>query len=255
MLRNAIMWLYARVEMFTARRADAVICTGPGLVRQVEGMKTGKPVYHIFDIPSSLQEADPRKTAAVREKLRQGPDDVIVTYVGSFAVYQGVDMMFEAMPRVVERCRNARFVIIGGTALEIEERNSLLEKKGMGGRVAWVGKISPDHLADYLAASDILLSPRLAGLNTPLKILDYLKAGRAIVATGVDSNRLLLDDKTTLLVDVDAESFAAGICRLIEDVELRNRLAANGSRLIREKFNFTEFKTLLGGCYDNLGMK
>lgn len=254
-IRNAIMWLYSKVEAFSARRADAVICTGPGLVRQVQQLRTGKPVYHIFDIPSSLVQADPARTAAARGKLVRVPDEVVVTYVGSFAVYQGVDLLFEAMPHVVAQCPNARFVVIGGSPAEVEARTGWLRQRGIEANVTWTGKIPPDELADYLAASDILLSPRLSGVNTPLKVLDYLKAGKAIVATDTESNRLLLDQDTAVMVAADPESFAAGIIALIRDPGLRARMGEGGAKLIRETYNFAEFRRLLGQCYAALGVK
>ena len=47
---------YRSVEAFTMRRADAVIGTGPGLVRQVEELGAGTPAFCVGDIPSSLVE-------------------------------------------------------------------------------------------------------------------------------------------------------------------------------------------------------
>jgi len=248
LVRNAIMWAYARVERFSAHRAGAVITTGPGLAEQVRAAFPGKAVYHISDIPSSLRHAEAAKVEQVRRELRKKPDEKLVAYVGSFAVYQGVDLMFEAIPAVVENDGSARFIIIGGSPDEIERRRRALPE-GTRDAVSFLGKIPPDALPDYLAAADVLLSPRLAGINTPLKLLDYLKAGRAIVATGTEANRLLLDESTALLVDPTPAAFAAGILQLLADAEVRARFGAEGRRLIEEEYNFNEFKKRLGECY------
>jgi len=269
-LRNIIMWMYAHIERFTVRHADAVIGTGQGLVNQARAMGTGKPVHHIFDIPSSLAEACGEKTRGIRRALKKRDAEVLITFVGSFAVYQGVDLMFEAIPDVLERHPEARFVIIGGSPEEIRQRRAWLAERGVrsgqwaepeevktgdqNGRddVTFVGKVPPDELPDYLSASDILLSPRLAGVNTPLKLLDYLKAGRAIVATDTESNRLILDTGTAVLVRAAPSAFADGISRLMNDENLRSGLGANGRKLIMEKYNFTEFKKRLGQCYEEV---
>ena len=257
--RNLVMRCYAGVERFIIRRADAVIGTGPGLVDQAEAVGGTASVYHIPDIPSSLVEASPDRTAQIRERLLGGDDGrVVVTFVGSFAVYQGVDLMFEAMPVVAARQPRARFVVIGGSDEEIAARASYLREKGVsagragddtGSTVLFAGKVPPDELPDYLCASDVLLSPRRAGVNTPLKLLDYLKAGRAIVATDGAANRLILDDSSALLVPPEPEAFAEAVGRLVDDSALREKLGGSGRKLVDEKYNFEEFKKKLGKCY------
>ena len=89
-------------------------------------------------------------------------------------------------------------MIVGGTEAEIAERKAQLREKGCEDRVSFVGKIPPDSLPCTLAACDILLSPRIQGLNTPLKLLDYLKVARSIAATDHPANRLVLDESTAL---------------------------------------------------------
>lgn len=251
-LRNLIMWAYGKVERFMIRHADASIGTGPGLLAQIELACSGKPAYSIADVASSLVEAEPGRTAEVAVQLRASPDEVLATFVGSFAIYQGIDLLFAAIPHVVRQAPNVRFVIIGGTPGEIAKRGEELALVGVGGNVTFVGRVSPDCLPDYLAASDILLSPRLGGLNTPLKLLDYMKAGRAIVATNNAANRQILDEHTALLVEPEPESFAAGIVSLARDSALRGRLGENGRIRFDERHNYTRFRQGLDDCYRRL---
>ncbi len=251
-LRNIVLWFYSKAEAFSIRRASAVIATGPGLVEQARRVDPTRTVEHIFDIPSSLTEADAETTQRVRQRLQADAATKLVLYVGSFAVYQGIDLMFDSIPLVVTRNRDARFVIIGGTTEQIESRREWLAERDADHAVEFVGTVDPDRLPDYLAAVDLLLSPRIAGSNTPLKILDYLKAGRAIVATGSEANRLILDENIALLAEPTSEAFAAAICELLEDDQRRDQLAVNGRRLIQERYNFTEFKRLIGRCYEGV---
>lgn len=251
-LRNIVMWLYARAEAFSIRHADAVIGTGPGLVEQAKRVAPDKPAYHIFDIPSSLAEPSQEETRRVRDQLVQQSDEVLITYVGSFAVYQGIELIFSSIPRVHRRCPRARFVIIGGTEEEIAARRNQLSEQGAEEAVSFIGQIPPDALPDYLAASDVLLSSRMAGTNTPLKLLDYLKVGRAILATDNEANRQILDETSAYFVQPNTDSFADGICHLVEDPALRDRLAAKGRALIDSTYNFTEFKRRLAAAYHGI---
>lgn len=251
-LRNMVMAAYAVVERFMVRRADAVIGTGPGLVAQARKLGARGAVHHIFDIPSSLARAAPEQVAAARQKFLRAPDEILVLYVGSFAVYQGMDLMFDAMPAVFRGSARARWIVIGGAPLEIEQRKAWLANWNIEERVSFPGKIHPDELAAYLAAADILLSPRISGVNTPLKLLDYCKAGRAIVATDNSANRQILNEECALFAPPQPEPFAGAILRLLEDGALRDRLGRGALRLFEEEYNYDRFKERLAACYAGL---
>ena len=251
-LRNFVMWLYGKVEAFTIRHADAVIGTGPGLVEQAKRIAPDKPAHHIFDIPSSLAEPDPDRVETLRAQLRRKDDEVLITYVGSFAVYQGIELLFGSIPEVVRRAPRARFLIIGGTAEEIHERTEQLRAQQADQAVTFLGKVAPDDLPNYLAASDILLSSRIAGTNTPLKLLDYLKVGRCILATDNEANRQILDEESAFFVQPDEASFSEGLVAVVADAAVRERLASKGKELIRRTYNFEEFKRRLAGVYEAL---
>ncbi len=262
-LLAGVMQAYAAVERLVMRNADAVIGTGPGLVRQVREAGRGTPGFLVPDIPSSLVEPTAADTAVARRRMAEAfcaagdaatPEEaagtrVLATYVGSFASYQGIDLLFEAIPEALAAAPDLRFVIIGGTPAEIGARRAALAARGLAARVLFLGKIPPDELPGYLAASDLLLSPRIAGINTPLKLLDYLKAGRAIVATDHEANRLILDEGAALLTPLSPEGFAAGIAALANHPERREPLVRQGGELLRTTYNFEAFRRGLAECY------
>jgi len=251
-LKNLLMGCYAAVEKACVRNADAVVCTGPGLAEQARSYGTRAPIHCISDIPSSLVEAD----AAEVEKIRGGwsleKGDVVAAYVGSFAVYQGVELLFDSFVTAAKKNDRLRLLVIGGTEDEIRDRQEWLKEHGCEGRVMFVGKIAPDRLPSVLAAADILISPRISGVNTPLKILDYLKAGSAILAADTPANRLILSDDTAVFAEPEAGAFAEKLCRLAGDASERERLAAGGRRLIDEDYNYGVFRNRLQEVYEGL---
>jgi len=248
-LRNVIMKMYSMVERIAVRFSDAVIGTGAGLVRQVDDMGTGTRAFHIFDIPSSLSEPASDDVKLIRKELQKQTGEILITFVGSFAVYQGVDLLFASIPHVVADFPQARFVVIGGSDAEIVERKAALSKDGVEEKVSFLGKVAPDLLPNYLAASDVLLSPRISGVNTPLKILDYMKVGRAIVATDVESNRLLVDETTAVLAAPDPVAFAKAITLLAKDERKRDTMGKAGRQLYETRYNFQQYKKRLADCY------
>ena len=251
-IRNLIMAIYSRVEAYSLRRADAVIATGAGLEQRVHDLAPQTPCTHLFDIPSSRKEPQPEDVRSIRETLQSHPKEVLATYVGSFATYQGIDLLFEAAPRALEENPKLRLVIIGGSESEIQERQAYLQGTTVSDRVTFVGKVDPDLLPSYLAASDLLLSPRISGHNTPLKLLDYFKAGGAIVATDMEANRLLLDESTAVFASPTPEGFASALAQLSLDPEKRETLAGKGRSKIDEVYNFENYRNRLGDIYTSL---
>jgi glycosyltransferase involved in cell wall biosynthesis len=248
-LRNIIMSVYRQLEAFTARHSDAVIATGPGLADQAKRYAPNTPTYCISDIPSSLVESDSMQVGLIRDSLMQKDDSILVTYVGSFAEYQGIDLLFKTIPLVLDAAPSVRFVVIGGSTTEIESYSKQLGSYAK--RVVFAGRIDPDELPNWLSASDIVLAPRRAGINTPLKILDYFKAGTAIVATDTDANRLILDRDCAKLCEYTPTHFADEICGLVVDPVERGRLANNGRERYETTFNFRVFQNQLETVYQS----
>ena len=251
-LRNLVMAAYRRVERFSILRADAVIGTGPALVEQARAIAPGKPVHHIFDIPSSLVEPNPARAAQARARLALPPGAVLALYVGSFAVYQGIDLLFQSIPPALRANPLLHFAIIGGSPAQVAARRASLAAAGCADRVLFLGHIDPDDLPHTLAAADLLLSPRIAGGNTPLKLLDYLQAARPIVACDNPANRLILDDSTARLVPPTPDGFAAGIAALAADAPLRARLGAAGHQLHLSTYNYPQYRRRLADAYRQL---
>lgn len=259
-MKKLLLGAYTMVEKLTIKRVDLVICTGPGLEEQARGFSSRQTIACIPDIPSSTVETSAEQVQQRRGSLlRQPPFDsidhdnvVLTTYVGSFAKYQGVDIIFQAIPMVVNQNSKIRFIIIGGDEGEIQAYQSRLDEAGAGESVLFLGKIAPDELPSYLSASDILLAPRQSGINSPLKILDYFKAGGAIVATNTIANQRLLNSENAELCEFDAVSFSQSILKLTDDVGRREHIALNGHKLYQSTYNFTAFTKQLEQTYQAL---
>src|SRR6185295_18121180 len=84
---------------------------------------------------------------------------------------------------VAERRPDARFVLAGGRPVQIEAARVQAERAGVASCVVFAGQRPFEEIPLFLDAADVLVSPRSTGTNTPLKIYQYLRAGRPIVAT------------------------------------------------------------------------
>jgi glycosyltransferase involved in cell wall biosynthesis len=132
--------------------------------------------------------------------------------------------------------------VIGGERSDIERYRSKVQALGLGDSVHFLGPKSIDQLSGYLRQASVLVSPRLTGNNTPMKIYSYLAAGKPILATNIASHTQVMDSTCAVLVDPTPEAMAAGIERLASDEALRDRLGATAENLVNSKYSVAVYK-------------
>jgi glycosyltransferase involved in cell wall biosynthesis len=106
---------------------------------------------------------------------------------------------------------------------------------GLGDSVVLLGRRSQPEVAAIVRASDVLVAPYPVQqddfLGTPLKLVEYLAAGKAIVASQARLHDLIADGVTGLRVPpADPHALAAAILQLLGDPDLRATLGAAAAR-------------------------
>jgi glycosyltransferase involved in cell wall biosynthesis len=156
---------------------------------------------------------------------------VVVGYAGHLYPWKGVDVLLHALAQVPE----ARGVIVGGHEREpdLARMRELASTLRLNDRVVFTGQVAHSEVPARLASIDILALPNPASAisthaTSPLKLFEYMAAGRAIVASDLPSIReVLTNDVTALLVTPgDAAAMANAIRRLARDRSLRARLGS-----------------------------
>jgi glycosyltransferase involved in cell wall biosynthesis len=169
----------------------------------------------------------PSGGAAVRASLGLASETPIVLYTGTFEHYQGLDLLFSAMGVVREKRPDARLVLAGGEPAQVDAARAEVRALGVEDVVIFTGQRPADEIPAYLDAATVLVSPRSTGTNTPLKIYQYLRSGRPIIATNLRTHTQVLSADTAFLADATTDGFAHGILEALADPV---RAAAVGAR-------------------------
>ena len=127
-----------------------------------------------------------------------------------------------------------------------------LKRFGISDKIYFAGPRLLKDLPVYLSQADILLSPRLKGKNTPMKLYSYLISGKPVLATKIESHTQVIDNTCSKLVNPDPESFAKGFKRLIEDENLRKKVGEAGRLLAKKNYSLESYKLKLKNIYDQL---
>jgi glycosyltransferase involved in cell wall biosynthesis len=151
----------------------------------------------------------------------------------------GLEQAIEAFAIVARTDPEARLLLLGDGA-ELERLQRLTAALGIRDAVVFAGAKPYDVVPAYLAAMDAtVVTARTAAdsHSSPLKLREYLAAGRAVVAPRVgDVDRTVTDDVDALFYETgDVAGFAAQLLRLRNDRDLRARLGATGRRLALER--------------------
>ncbi|MBA2685729.1 MAG: glycosyltransferase [Gemmatimonadaceae bacterium] len=240
-------------ERAALRRARLVITVCRALTEMVAARAPDVPVAQIEDCPpeGTDRPADAASVAALRRQWN--PDGApLVVYTGNFAPYQGLDLLFGALPTLAALAPSARVLLVGGTAAEIASARSALAQCGLGDFVRFAGRQPLESMSAFTALADVLVSPRSEGDNTPLKIFAYMASGRPIVATDRDTHTQVLDQTSALLCAATPGALGEALGAVLNDPAAFAGRALEASARAARDFSRAAFARKLLAAYDSV---
>jgi glycosyltransferase involved in cell wall biosynthesis len=246
-LRNLDNVLYA-FETAAIKRVDAVFVVCEELAKRARTVCPNKRIEIIEDV--ALYDANGETTF---ENLRQILDisGTIALYVGNLEHYQGIDLMLEGFAKT-DPSVGLDLVIIGGNHNDILKYKQVADEMGILKRTHFIGPRPVSKLMNFLKQADILVSPRIKGQNTPMKIYSYLAAGKPILATNIISHTQVLNSSCALLVEPHPTSMGKSFRKLVQSPQLRVKLGRVASRLAETRHSKAAFRKKVIQAYVNL---
>ncbi|HEX2645372.1 MAG TPA: glycosyltransferase family 4 protein [Thermoanaerobaculia bacterium] len=236
-----------RAERWLLQNADSVVSSA-GLAGHVRALAPTARV-HEWQFAGTLPVATPEQGWALRGELGIAPDRPIVLYSGTFEAYQGLPELLAAIPHVLAKVPDATFVLVGaedsgGTVIQRNHADLV-----RSGALRVVRRQPRERIPLFLAMATVAVSPRSYGDNLPLKIFDYLTAGKAIVATDIPAHRAVLDESRAVLTGSWSPDLARGIAKLLQEPGLAARLSHAAQAYAGEKLGWFQFVRAVGELY------
>jgi len=173
-------------------------------------------------------------------------DPSALIYTGNLEAYQGVDLMLRAFRRVLDHRPGISLKLITNSSLSPYKR--LIHDLNLADHL----QIIPSNyfkLPELLRSAGIALSPRVECDGLPVKILNYMATGRAIVAFE-GCAETLEHGRTGLIVrNNDVEAFAAAILALLDQPAMAEKLGKAAQSDVTEFFIWEESVRLLEDIY------
>jgi glycosyltransferase involved in cell wall biosynthesis len=244
----AVIPLLKQFETKALRKAAAVVpvCAALEKVARDAGAVN---IHRIEDV--SLLDEDLLPSLPL-DREPPPSDKPVFMYVGNLEVYQGIDLFLQAASQLHQREIKFHCVVVGGRPEAIKRYTLLAEKLEIGSQVDFWGPKPLAMMKSLFQVADILVSPRLKGVNTPMKLYSYLDSGNPVLATNLPTHTQVVTADHVMLADPEPEPFAQAMKRLALDPALRARLAARGKTYVEKEFNLRSYQRKVKQLYESL---
>jgi glycosyltransferase involved in cell wall biosynthesis len=202
--------------------AGAIVAVSDEVAAYVRSRVSDPARVHV--IPNGV---DPIRFAVRRKRREDGR--FTIGFVGTMKPWHGVPVLIDAFERL-HRSHPQMHLLLVGDGTERQKLAEDIAARGLGGAVTMTGAVERDAIPNLIASMDVAVAPypKLERFYfSPLKVLEYMAAGAAVVASDIGQLSSLIEhERTGLLVPAgDVDALVVAIERSYSDAEERQRLA------------------------------
>lgn len=228
--------LSAWLEGYACRRASRVVCISEILKGYL--LRYGGPANKYQVIPNGA-DPDAFRPQAPEPALQQHLDlrgRTVLGFVGTFQFFADIREFVALVAAICRRHPEAALLWVGqgagGAALQ-----QALAEAGLLSACRFAGAIPHDQIPRYLSLMDVVWAPYRGDYlfyGSSMKMLEYMAAGKAVVATALGQIRELVHDGCNgmLYEPDDWPGLGAKLEALLTDPDLRQRLGAQARQTI-----------------------
>lgn len=245
--------LFAKFQSVFIKRAKLIVTVAPYLTDYIRDICPSATIAQIEDCPLETPAVSERTNGA----LEFPASKTVMLYTGNFETYQGLDLLFESLEKAnklqAELSNRLQVVLVGGEPKQIAEYSAKASKLGISSLLQFLGLRPTHEMYDLMNKADFLVSPRLVGINTPLKIYTYMQSGKPIIATSIAAHTGILSDSVAFMSAAEPGPFSALILeaiRLHEENSTEPKLrAAAALDLLERRFSREAFRNKVANAY------
>jgi glycosyltransferase involved in cell wall biosynthesis len=232
-------WLISDIEKYSFKRADRYI---------VVTSKLKEILINDYDIPAgkitvvengaNTELFRPMDVTIAKRECNLNIENTYLCFVGSLAIWHGVEYFISAMPLILKEYPDVRALIVGESLLKSELENQA-NQLNISDKVVFAGRISYEKVPWYINASNICVVPswqygktQKIGLSS-LKLCEFLACGKPVVASRISGFEFIEDNDCGYLVNPESpQDLASSIIKLLGDPISQKRMGENGKKYV-----------------------
>jgi 1,2-diacylglycerol 3-alpha-glucosyltransferase len=247
------VWLASLLDYCVPRMADRIVAISNDLVRmlRIQGVKSDRLRMIPLGIDTGpFREEDP---SPVRERYALSGSPLVM-YTGILDRLQRTDYLLRAMQIVVQKVPDARLLLVVTIAKDkdLQECRRMIKELNLEDRVAITVNTHFEEIPSYLAAADVAVvcRPRCPGF--PVKVLNYMAAGKPIVAFEGSAKGLGHMTSAFVVDDDDWRGLAHGIVTLLQNPKMAAGLGENAREWVETNLAWPRITCELESVYYGL---
>lgn len=246
LLQSERFRLQRSLEMLVATHADAVLTLTTGL-RQVlcEGGVDPRKVGLVPNAVDAERFPAQGRDEALAQALGVPAERVMLGFVGSLEHYEGLGPLLSVLRELLDEGLDLGLIVVGDGRQRAELAQQVI-RLGLSARVVFAGRVPAEAVARYYSLVDIAPFPRLplevCELVSPIKPMEAMAMGKAVLVSSVQALRDIVDDGATGLVfeKGNARALAAALRRLAVDGALRRSLGERAHAEVTAAFTWRQ---------------
>lgn len=249
--------MIARMEADAAKGASRVLTITNALKEEL--IRRGVDGEKILVVPNGVDTgrfSPLTRDEDLAERLHL-QDKTVIGYIGSVLDYEGLELLLEAA-MLLKKTRDDFHVLIVGDGAELQRFRELSETYALQDIVTFTGRVPHQDVEKYYSLVDIAPFPRLplavCEMVSPLKPFEAMAMGKAVVASNVAALAEIVQDRETGLLHQkgSVEDLRRVLEELLDDASLRELIATNGLRWVRDARDWETLATSVTTVYEAL---
>jgi len=235
--------LARQIERFLFASADCVVPVSAPLAGYITSVA---PLAHVCVIPNGV-EIDAFMAADDGARWRRqwgssGRDTFLIGFIGSLKPWHGLDLLMDAFAEIRTSGREAKLILIGDGPLRRALEDDAFAR-GLKADVVFTGGLEHAEVPSAAQALDVLVAPYPPMERfyfSPLKVYEYMAAGKPIVASRIGQiSDILEEGRTALLIPPgDTRALVEAITQLMQDGDLAKRIGAEARRVAQNRHSW-----------------
>ena len=241
------------LDWFTPIFPDHITAVSPEL--RTWFIDQGVPAAKVDWVPAGIEpemfhHPEPEK---FRQRYQLNGHQVVM-YTGVLNAYQRVDYLLRAFAVALREKPDAILLIVSPLVSEAHEKEhrQLAAELGISRSIIWISPHTLEDLPSYLALADVCVVPRPECPGHPVKLLNYMLAGKPIVSFAGSAKGVRHLRDAFIISNHDCEALGRGIVTLLNNRMLAGELGARARATVLANFDWRQICVKIEGIYDRL---